>query len=170
MKIVGIIGYKDSGKTTSARALAQELTTRWHQVAVVKHTSHRIDLAGKDTATLLEAAGQVAIVSAEATGVFWRKPMGLEDILAYLDADVVLVEGFKAQQGYPKIACLRGLPDDCDLMDDLTIAAIGSTEQVGDLDIPVFDRDDVGPLADLIEKYGEDTLAFRAAGGGGYDE
>ena len=60
MKIVGIIGYKDSGKTTLARALACELTVRGRRVAVVKHTSHHIDLAGKDTATLLEAAGQVA--------------------------------------------------------------------------------------------------------------
>lgn len=153
MKIVGIIGYEDSGKTTLARALARELTARGHRVAVVKHTSHHIDLAGKDTAKLLEAAGQVAIVSAEATGVFWRKPMGLEDVLAYLDADVVLVEGFKAQQGYPKIACLRGRLDDRDLIDDLAIAAIGPTDTVGDLDIPAFGRDDVGSIGDLIEEY-----------------
>jgi molybdopterin-guanine dinucleotide biosynthesis protein B len=152
MKLVGIVGYKDSGKTTLARALAQGLTVRGHRVAVVKHTSHHIDLAGKDTAMLLEAADQVAILSAQAAAVFWREPMGLEGILAHLDADLVLIEGFKAQQGYPKIACLRGLPDDCDLIDDLTIAAIGPTDQVGDLDIPVFDRDDVGPIADLVEQ------------------
>jgi molybdopterin-guanine dinucleotide biosynthesis protein MobB len=150
VKIVGIIGYKDSGKTTLARAL----TTRGHRVAVIKHTSHHIDLAGKDTAALLEAAGQVAIVSAEVAGVFWRKPMDLEGILAYLDADVVLVEGFKAQQGYPKIACLRGRPDDGDLIDGLTVATVGPIDRVGDLDIPVFDRDDVGPLADLVEHLG----------------
>jgi molybdopterin-guanine dinucleotide biosynthesis protein B len=154
MKLVGIVGYKDSGKTTLARALAKELTARGHRVAAVKHTSHQIDLAGKDTALLLEAAGQVAIVSAGATGVFWHKAMSLDDILAYLDADVVLVEGLKAQQDYPKIACLRGLPDDCDLIDDLTIAAIGPMGQVKDLDVPAFDRDDVQSMADLVEAYG----------------
>ncbi|MFL7793061.1 MAG: molybdopterin-guanine dinucleotide biosynthesis protein B [Anaerolineae bacterium] len=151
MKLVGIVGYKDSGKTTLARALAQELTVRGHRVAVIKHTSHQIDLAGKDTAMLLETSGQVAILSAQASAVFWRDPMGLDGILAHLDADLVLVEGFKARQGYPKIACLRGLPDDCDLIDDLAIAAIGPTDQVGDLNIPVFDRDDVGLIADLVE-------------------
>jgi molybdopterin-guanine dinucleotide biosynthesis protein B len=152
VKIVGIIGYKDSGKTTLACVLAQKLTARGHQVAVVKHTSHHIDLAGKDTATLLEAAGQVAIISTEAAGVFWRKPMSLEDILTHLDADILLIEGFKGEQGYPKIACLRGLPDDRDLFAGSIVAAIGPTEQIGDLHIPVFDRDDVDLIADLVER------------------
>jgi molybdopterin-guanine dinucleotide biosynthesis protein B len=153
MKLIGIVGYKDSGKTTLARSLTQELTARGHRVAVVKHTSHQVDLEGKDTATLLEAAGQVAIVSAEATGVFWRRPMALEDVLAYLDADIVLVEGFKAQKGYPKIACLRGLPDDGDLIDEQVIAAVGPATQIVDMDVPVFDRDDVEAIADFVETY-----------------
>ncbi len=152
--VVGIVGYKDSGKTTLARALAQELTARGHRVAAVKHTSHQIDLVGKDTALLLEAAGQVAIVSAEATGVFWQGPMRLDDVLPYLDADIVLVEGFKAQREYPKVACLRGLPDDGDLIDSLTIAAVGPMDRVGELDVPVFNRDDAGSIADLLEAYG----------------
>lgn len=154
IKIVGIIGYKDSGKTTLARALVRELTARGYRVAVVKHTSHHIDLAGKDTAILLEAAERVAIVSADATGVFWRKAMSLDDVLAYLDADVVLVEGFKGEGGYPKIACLRAELDDGDLFDAHTIAAVGPTDQVGALDVPVFGRDDIDRIADLVEQYG----------------
>jgi molybdopterin-guanine dinucleotide biosynthesis protein B len=152
LTVVGIVGYKDSGKTTLARALAQELTARGRRVAVVKHTSHAVDLAEKDTAALLEAAGQVAILSAGAAGVFWRKPMGLQDVLPYLDADLVLVEGLKAEQGYPKIACLRNLPDDQELFDGSVVAAVGPAGQGGDWDVPVFDRDDVGPVADLVER------------------
>jgi molybdopterin-guanine dinucleotide biosynthesis protein B len=142
VKVVGVVGYRDSGKTTLIRALAQALTAREHQVAVVKHTLHHIDLAGKDTATLLEAAGQVAIISAEASGVFWRKPMSLEDILAYLDVDIVLVEGFKGEKTYPKIACLRGEPDDQDLFDGLVIATVGPDDRVGEVD----------EIADLVEQ------------------
>ena len=153
-RVFGIIGYKDSGKTTLERALVRELTVRGYRVAVIKHTSHQIDLTGKDTALLLEAAEQVAIVSAGATGVFWRKAMDLDDVLAYLDADIVLVEGFKGEKGYPKIACLRADPDDGDLFDAHTIAAVGPTDRVGALDVPAFDRDDVERIADLVEQYG----------------
>jgi molybdopterin-guanine dinucleotide biosynthesis protein B len=80
--------------------------------------------------------------------------MALEDVLACLDADIVLVEGFKVQKGYPKIACLRGLPDDCDLIDDLTIAAVGPVDRIEELGIPAFDWDNVEPIADLMEEYG----------------
>jgi len=150
-RVAGIIGYKNSGKTTLARALAEELTRRGHQVAVVKHASHRIDLPEKDTATLLQAARQVALLSPEATGVFWDRPLSLEDALPYLEADVVLVEGFKGEKTYPRIACLRGEPDDADLFDGLLIATVGPGDYA-EGDVPLYDRNAVGDLADLVEQ------------------
>jgi molybdopterin-guanine dinucleotide biosynthesis protein B len=59
-KVVGIVGYKNSGKTTLTRALSKELTDRGHEVAVIKHTHHQVDLPDKDTAILGKTAGQVA--------------------------------------------------------------------------------------------------------------
>jgi molybdopterin-guanine dinucleotide biosynthesis protein B len=150
-RAIGVIGFKDSGKTTLTRALAQELAARGHAVAVVKHTSHHVDLPEKDTSVLLEAADQVAVVSDGMTGVFWRRAKSLEDTLAYLDADIVLVEGFKGQTSYPKIACLRGQADDADLLDGLVVAVVGPTDLVEVHGIPAFDRDDVGAMAGLVE-------------------
>ncbi len=124
LKVVGIIGYKNSGKTTLARALARELTSRGHEVAVVKHTSHHLDLPGKDTTTLGEAVGQVGFISLQESGVFWKRPLSLENIIPYLEADIILVEGFKTEKTFPKIVCLRGEPDDRDLFDGLAICAI----------------------------------------------
>jgi molybdopterin-guanine dinucleotide biosynthesis protein B len=150
-RVIGIVGFKNSGKTTLTRALAQELVARGHAVAALKHTSHQVDVAEKDTATLLEIADQVAIVSDGMTGVFWRDSMSLEDVLAYLDADIVLVEGFKEEKSYPKIACLRGETDDADLLDGLVVAVTGPTDQVEVSGIPAFDRDDVAAIAGLVE-------------------
>jgi molybdopterin-guanine dinucleotide biosynthesis protein B len=165
-RVVGIIGFKNSGKTTLTRKLARELIRRGHEVAVVKHLSHHLDLPGKDTTILGEEAGQVGFVSPQGSGVFWKKQLSLEDIIPYLEADIVLVEGFKAEKTYPKVVCLRGEPDDADprrsgeLFDGLAICAVGPPDQVEALDVPSFDRlrtplldrDDVGKVADLVEQ------------------
>jgi molybdopterin-guanine dinucleotide biosynthesis protein B len=152
MKAIGIVGYKNSGKTTLTHALARELTGRGHQVAVIKHTSHPLDLAGKDTAILGESAGQVAIISPQEAGIFWKKPLSLEDVIPHLEADIILVEGFKAAKTFPKIVCLRGEPDDQDLFDGLAICAVGPADQVEEMDVPFLGRNEVGQIADLVER------------------
>jgi molybdopterin-guanine dinucleotide biosynthesis protein B len=152
LKVVGIIGYKNSGKTTLAHALARELTGRGHEVAVIKHSSHHLDLPGKDTAALGEAVSQVGFISLQESAVFWKKPLSLENIIPYLEADIVLVEGFKNEKTFPKIVCLRGEPDDQDLFDGLAICAVGPADQMGGIAVPLFGREKVGMIADLVEE------------------
>jgi molybdopterin-guanine dinucleotide biosynthesis protein B len=162
LKVVGIVGYQGSGKTTLTRALAGELADRGHQVAVIKHSSHQLDLPGKDTAMLGGVVTQVGFISARESAVFWKKPLILEDIIPYLDADIILVEGFKREKTIPKIVCLREGPDDADrdrpedLFDGLAICAVGPADQMGEiadrLRTPSFGRDEVGAIADLVEE------------------
>lgn len=160
LKVVGIVGYKDSGKTTLAQTLARELTRRGYEVAVVKHLSHHFDLPGKDTAILGDVASQVGFVSPQGSGVLWQKSLSVEEVIAYLEADIVLVEGFKAEKTYPKIVCLRGQPDDRDLFDGLAICVVGPTAQLGRVEVPTFGglgapplgQDEVGKIADLAER------------------
>ena len=176
LKVVGIIGYKNSGKTTLTHALARELTGRGHEVAVIKHSSHHLDLPGKDTTALAEAVGQVGFISPQESGVFWKKSLSLENIIPYLEAEFILVEGFKAEKTFPKIVCLRGEPDDRDLFDGLAVCAVGLADQVEWVGVPSFDRpvlseaegpvlseaeglrtpllgrDEVGKIADLVEE------------------
>jgi molybdopterin-guanine dinucleotide biosynthesis protein B len=158
-RVAGIVGYQDSGKTTLTRALARELTRRGYTVAVVKHASHPLDAPGKDTAVLGEAAHQVGFVSAHESALFWKRPLSLEEILPHLEADLVLVEGFKRERTFPKVACLRGLPDDRDLFDGLTLCAVGPADHVPDLAVPILDRDAVERIADLVERH-----AFKLPG------
>jgi molybdopterin-guanine dinucleotide biosynthesis protein B len=150
-KVIGIVGYHNSGKTTLACALARALIARGYRVAAVKHLSHYADLPGKDTALLAEAAGQVGFISPERAGIFWKKPLSLEDLISHLEADIVLVEGFKGQQTFPKIVCLRGQPGERDLFDEGVIGAVGPPGCAEGLAVPVFGPGEVDRIADLVE-------------------
>jgi molybdopterin-guanine dinucleotide biosynthesis protein B len=160
LRVVGIVGYKDSGKTTLIRALADELTRRGHHVAVVKHVSGHFDLPGKDTTMLGEVVESVGFVSPQRSGVFWKKSLSLENIIPYLDAGFILVEGFKAEKTFPKVVCLRGRPDDRDLFDGLALCAVepvDATKGTGApsfdwLNVPLLGRDAVEKITDLVEQ------------------
>jgi len=152
LRAVGIIGYKNSGKTTLTHALARELTRRGHEVAVIKHTSHHLDLSGKDTAVLGEVASRVGFISPQGSGIFWKKSLSLEDIIPYLEADLILVEGFKEEKTFPKIVCLRGKLDDRDLFDGLAICAVGPAPEGLELAVPCLSLDEIKEIADLVEE------------------
>lgn len=152
MRAIGIVGYKNSGKTTLARALAQELVKRGRRVAAVKHSSEGIGFLGKDTARLGEFADQVGFISPQESAVFWKKPLSLENIIPYLEADILLIEGFKAEKTFPKIVCLRGESDDQDLFDGLAICAVGPAPEGHELDVPRLSLDEIGEIADLVEE------------------
>jgi molybdopterin-guanine dinucleotide biosynthesis protein B len=158
LRVVGIVGYQDSGKTTLTRALARALVGRGHHIAVIKHSSHYLDLPGKDTAMLGEVVNQVGFISSHESAVFWKTPLRLENIIAYLEADIILLEGFKREKTFPKIVCLRAEPDDADhdrsenLFDGLAICAVGPADQTGGIAVPLFGRDEVGKIAGLVEE------------------
>jgi molybdopterin-guanine dinucleotide biosynthesis protein B len=184
LKVVGVVGYKNSGKTTLTHALARELTSRGHEVAVIKHTSHHLDVSGKDTAMLGEVVSQVGFISPQESAIFWKNPLSLENTIAHLEADIILVEGFKAGKTFPKIVCLREEPEDAgtlssDLFDGLAICAVGPADRVKEISVasfgrltatpatstrsgstrggrtlPFLGRDEVGRIADLVEKKG----------------
>ena len=152
MRAVGIIGYKKSGKTSLVVNLARELTDRGHTISTVKHVSCDLDLPETDTALHRECAHQAAAISPQESAIFFRESLNLEEMLNYLRADFILIEGFKKEKTFPKIVCLRPGDDLETLLDGLEICVVGSRPG-GQLDVPFLDADgDISEIANLVEE------------------
>jgi molybdopterin-guanine dinucleotide biosynthesis adapter protein len=159
--VIGIVGWKNSGKTTLAVRLIEELTRRGLRVASVKHAHHsfRIDDDDTDSARHRRAgAAQVAIVSSKRWALMTETPddaePGLSEILAKLaPADIVIVEGYKAAP-IDKIEVRRQAsahPDRPLAPHDPHVIAIATDDPTAHKDLlPKFSLDDVPSLADLI--------------------
>jgi len=135
MKVVGIVGYKGSGKTHLGINLLDELRRRGYTVAIVKHVEGSLDLADKDTALYREHCDQLVAVSEEGTTQFFKSKLGFEQALDSMEADFVIVEGFKEKKNFPKILCLREESEKRELSDGLEIALVGKGNYDSNKDI-----------------------------------
>ncbi|MBU1002945.1 MAG: molybdopterin-guanine dinucleotide biosynthesis protein MobB [Proteobacteria bacterium] len=146
MIAVSIVGFKDTGKTTLALALGEELKGRGISVAAVKFTHHEgVDTEGTDTDRLRKVYGSAALLAPDGAAVFWEGRRHLPDLLPLLDADVVIVEGGKSLGWLPRILLLRSVADAGSLGDDLALASYGEVAGYG-----MDHVRDVSALADLV--------------------
>lgn len=107
MNIVLIVGKSKSGKTTLIEKLIPELNSRGLRVGTVKHAHHgfEIDHTGKDSFRHREAGAEIVALSSKdkiAIQMIIQKEMPLNEIIqTYFpdDLDLVLVEGYKDEQG-----------------------------------------------------------------------
>lgn len=125
MKVIGITGYKKSGKTTLTLKLSDELIKRGYKVAVIKHTDEDLDLANSDTSKYKEILTQVAAITSKESVIFLKNKKNLEEIIKYFEADIVLIEGFKKEKTFPKIVCLREESEKAKLFDGLQLCTVG---------------------------------------------
>jgi len=153
IKAIGIVGYKNSGKTSLGLKLVSELEKRGYKVAVVKHASEAIDLLDVDTSRYGKYVSQVAAVSVNNSAVFFREKKSLEDIIRYLDADFFILEGFKKERTFPKIVCLRTEEEAKKLFDGLQVCATMSPLLETKLRVPLFDiTSDTERIAELVSR------------------
>jgi molybdopterin-guanine dinucleotide biosynthesis adapter protein len=114
MKIIGITGWKNSGKTTLVTQLIAELCARGLRVSSVKHAHHNcdIDQPGRDSFQHREAgAHQVLLASGKRWALMQelreQAEPELDELLPLLSpVDLVVVEGYKLA-GHPKIQVIR---------------------------------------------------------------
>ncbi len=160
--IFGIVGWKNSGKTTLMAKLIEEFARRGYKVAAVKHAHHDFDVdqPGRDSHRFRESgAREVAVVSANRVALMHElrgeAEPGLDEVLGRLTgADLILVEGFKTHD-HAKIEARRAEAAQSDAIAGtvpgvVAIAADRETEPGG---LPLFPLGDISAIADFITNY-----------------
>jgi molybdopterin-guanine dinucleotide biosynthesis adapter protein len=158
--VIGIAGWKNSGKTTLVERLVAEFTHRGLRVATIKHAHHsfEIDGASTDSARHRRAgAAQVAIVSAKRWALIAElgdtAEPPLADIIAKLaPCDLIIVEGYKSEP-ITKIevrhaASATGPP--LANTDSHVIAIATDNVPAQRSPLPVFHLDHIATIADFV--------------------
>lgn len=157
MNVIGIVGWKNSGKTTLASALIRELSTRGFTVNSIKHAHHGVDVdqPGTDSYQHRDAGAQEVILAGGQRFAIMHELRGakepsMDDLLARLGpCDWVVVEGFKTHN-HPKIEVHRQASTRAPLFskDDSIIAV--AADYAPDFHGPIFDPNDIAGIADFV--------------------
>tara|TARA_R110002095_G_scaffold100775_1_gene88639 strand:- start:670 stop:1161 length:492 start_codon:yes stop_codon:yes gene_type:complete len=157
MRLYGIVGWKNAGKTGLMERLVTEITGRGISVSTVKHAHHTFDVdhPGKDSFRHRAAgATEVLLASRNRFALMHELRDTAEPDLATLlthlgPVDLVLIEGYK-RDAHPKVEAHRAEAGNPLLApQDPTVRAVASDVTLA-LDRPVFDLDDTRAIADFI--------------------
>ncbi len=156
---IGIVGWKNSGKTTLIERLVPILKASGLKVASVKHTHHPLRLGdGKTDGERHLQAGTVVtvVIGPDAWEVGGRRqdgpPPKLGELGPYLaEADLVIVEGFKTAP-HAKIEVRRRATQSQEPMapGDAHVIAVVADAETDAGGLPLFHIDDVAALAGFI--------------------
>jgi molybdopterin-guanine dinucleotide biosynthesis adapter protein len=160
MRVMGIVGWKNSGKTTLVVGLVEHLSARGLGVSTVKHAHHRveIDRPGKDSHRhRMAGACEVMLATSERFALFHELKGApepeLPELLARMSpVDLVLVEGFKrfphAKLEVRRKEIVRPLL----ALTDPDIVGIAADHPI-EAHVPVLHLDDVAAIADFIVEH-----------------
>ena len=157
MRLYGVTGWKNAGKTGLMERLVTEITGRGFSVSTVKHAHHTFDVdhPGKDSHRhRVAGATEVLLASRNRFALMHELRDEDEPTLEFLlsklaPVDLVLVEGYKRDR-HPKVEAHRAeTGNDLIAPGDHTIRAVASDTPL-ELDRPVFDLNDTTAIADFI--------------------
>ncbi len=158
MKLWGVTGWKNSGKTGLVQRLVAEFAARGLTVSTVKHAHHSFDIdkPGKDSFVHREAGATEVLLSSRKRWALMHEMRGEEELdldalLAKLaPVDLVLIEGFK-RGPHPKVEAHR--PETRQPLiapTNPTIRAVASTGTPETGGVPLLHLDDTRGIADFI--------------------
>lgn len=157
MRIYGVVGWKNAGKTGLMERLVRNISDRGITVSTVKHAHHTFDVdhPGKDSFRHRQAGASEVLLASSNRIALMQELRGaaeppLEALLTRLSpVDLVLIEGYK-RDAHPKIEAHRAITGNPLIApDDPTICAVASDTPLT-LDRPVFVLDDTAAIADFI--------------------
>jgi molybdopterin-guanine dinucleotide biosynthesis protein B len=157
MRIYGVVGWKNAGKTGLMERLVTEITARGFTVSTIKHAHHSFDVdhPGKDshrhrvagaTEVLLASRNRFALMHELRS----EPEPTLDELLSKLaPVDLILVEGYKRDTHRKVEAFRQETGNSLIALDDATVRAVAADVPL-DLDRPVFDLNDTYAVADFI--------------------
>lgn len=156
--VVCIVGKSGAGKTTLIEALIHGLKAKGRRVGTIKHDVHgfEMDKEGKDTWRHKKAGADLVLISSPdklALIKDMHREMDLRELMdTYVSGvDIVLVEGYKAGNSFPKIEVYRRDLSNALLCagDETLIAVVG--DPLPNLPVPHFPWPETDSLLLLIE-------------------
>ena len=161
MKVIGIIGWKDTGKTTLIEKLINEFNSRNFSVSTIKHSHHciSVDKEGTDSFRHFNAGARETILASKKKWIKFSRELGQHGsslnyiIKQIIPVDLVIVEGFKMED-HKKIEVVNGMSDKQPLFEtDKTICGlIFNKYKIQNTNLPQFERDDIQEICNFIEK------------------
>ena len=129
MKVIAIVGYHNTGKTTLAERLVNMLKSKGLRVGYLKHDPKghgKTDRDGSDTYRLFRVADRVALLSPDRLTLWERHSDDPLEVVRehFRGFDVVILEGFKSLKGIPKVALGRVEAED-------VVMRVEGTEEAG---------------------------------------
>ena len=158
MKVFGVTGWKNSGKTTLMERLVSEICVRGFTVSTIKHAHHNVDVdqPGKDSHRHRQAGASEVILASNTRWALMHELRGAEEptlemLLARLSpVDLVLIEGYK-REDHPKLEAAQA-PGTRPLLalKDSHIAAVAAGYETPPLPVPVLDINNIPAIADFV--------------------
>ena len=156
MRVWGVVGWKNTGKTGLVERLVTEIASRGLTVSTLKHAHHvfDVDRPGTDSHRHRQAGASEVLIASDRRWALMHEGAAppLTELIARLSpVDVVIVEGWK-REALPKIETHRAAAGQPLIAPgDPSIRAVASDSGVGPGDgRPVFDLDDTAGIADFM--------------------
>ena len=154
-KVIGIVGWKNVGKTFVATEIIKLLVQKGYKVGSIKHAHHNFDIdhQGTDSFKHRKSGSSEVIISSSKR---WakiiennnKKEKNLNELLKeFNDIDVAIVEGFK-KENHPKIEIVS--QDSKIINNDINNVVAIVADHIMESNIPVFKKNDVESLTQFI--------------------